>query len=213
MFDVRISLQRGARGVVAAFAVFAATSCSTPTSTTQLWQAKNMPRTPLKRIVVFGGGLSEAGRRTVEDGFVAALSEKGVTARPSYDLFPSLPDKESARSAVVAAGFDGALVTSLRSVRDRPTFVPGSPTGTGFWDSYYGPGWGGGYSPGYVVEDEEVSMETTLWDLRSSNGTLVWSATTKTTNPTSGGDTVKSVTREVIPKLEDVGLLPGKRTR
>lgn len=125
-----------------------------------------------------------------------------------------MPDKENARGAPyasIAAGFDGALVSSLRSVRDKPTYVPGSPTGTGFWDSYYGPGWGGAYTPGYIVEDEEVNMETTLWDLRVANGTLVWSAVTKTTNPRSGADAVKSVTREVLPKLEAVGLVPRRR--
>ncbi len=192
---------RGA-GVVLTLAMLAAApGCSTPTSTTELWQAKNIPRAPMQRIVVFGQGLSETGRRTLEDGLVSALAARGVGARPSYDLFATPPDKETARSVVTAAGFDGALVAKLQSIRDKTTYAPGGVS-TGLWDGNYMP------SSYYVVEDEEVNVQTTLWDLRDKRGTLVWSAVTKTTNPSSGNDAVNSVAKEIVPKLEDSGLIP-----
>jgi hypothetical protein len=205
MVGTRGSLHGRGRRVAFTLAVLAAVAagCGTPTSTTQLWQAKDIPRAPMQRIIVFGDGVSETGRRTVEDGFVTALAARGVSARPSYELFPTPPDKEAARSAVMAAGFDGALVAKLQSVRDKPAYVAGGAS-TGLWDGYYVP------SSYYIVEDKEVNVQTTLWDLRDRNGVLVWSAVTKTTNPSSGSDAVESLTKEVVPKLEGGGLIPQR---
>ncbi|MDB4934120.1 MAG: hypothetical protein JWP87_1092 [Labilithrix sp.] len=185
-----------------AMALALTASCGTPTSTTQIWRAP-VAAPAITRVLVFGTGMSETGRRVTEDQFVDSLTKRGIAAKQSYELFPQLPEKETARQMAASAGFDGALVAKLRSVQETNEYVP-SIGGPFFWDAYYG-------DMGTVVTEKRVKVETTLWDLRKGNGTLVWSATTETDNPSSGEDAAKSLTKELVPKLADSGLLAPAR--
>lgn len=199
-----VSVQRALAVLTVAFAA----SCGTQTSTTHVWQAE-APSTPIRSVIVFGGGTTEATRRSLEDRFAQELAARGVDARPSYQIFPELPDRERARAEVQRLGFQGALVTTLRDVRQETRYLPGYYQG-GFWGAYYGPGWGMPYTPGYVATDELVIVENTFWDLRTNGGQLVWSSNTETHNPTSTKDFVESLTREVVSKLAKKGLLPRR---
>lgn len=104
------------------------------------------------------------------------------------------------------AGVDGVIVASMKGVHERQTYVPGTYEG-GFWNDYYGPGWGGAWDPGYVVTDQFVKFETSLWD-PSGSGKMVWSAVTQTENPSSGKDFASSLTKSVIPAMTQGGFLP-----
>lgn len=181
-------------------------ACGGPeTSVTQTWKATWAP--PMKTVLVFGARMDEANRRALEDSFVAGLRSHGVVAKPSYEVFPGQPpEREKAREIVKAAGFEGLLVASLRNVREKTTYVPGSYHG-GFWSSYYGPGWGY-WDPGYVLTDKFVDWEMTLWDARAEDR-LAWTATLETNNPSAGGEFVKSVTGTTLGLLEKQGLIPG----
>jgi hypothetical protein len=189
------------------FAVVA--SCSGPkTSVTQVWQATVSPA-PMKRVLVFAAKMDEANRRALEDSLVAELAKHDVAARPSYELFPGEPpEPDKAREAVKNAGFDGILVAHLKSVREKQTYVSGAYGGP-FWTSYYGSGWGS-YSPGYVVTDEVVRFETTLWDTRADDK-LAWAMSSETTNPSAGRDFVRSLTKAVIGGLEKARVIPPSR--
>lgn len=204
------ALRFAATAIVTVACACSATACATRTSTTSTWSATSPVPYPIKHVLVFGGGTLETHRRSLEDGVTATLRRQGIDAKPSYTMFPTLPDRDQARAATRDAGIDGALVVAVRAVRERQTYVPPSYRG-GFWGGYYGPGWGGMYSPGYVVTDEVVSAETTLWDVRG-DGVLVWSSTTQTTNPRNMGDFVRSLAKEVVPNLLDAKLI-ATRTR
>lgn len=203
----RFARRAGAAALAAALSV----ACGAQTSTTQLWQARDYAAPPMRNVIVFGGGMSEPERRSLEDHVASELADHGVAASPSYQLFPELPDTQRARAEVQRRGYDGALVSTLRSVRERQSYAPGYYHGGGFWGGYYGPGWGLGWRSDYVVSDEIVDVETSLWDLRTQDGTLVWSATTQTTNPSSNDDLIRSLTDTVLPKITEAGLIPPKR--
>jgi len=182
--------------------------CSTtPTEMTTVWKDPSYAAGPMKNIVVFGGRMNATNRRTLEDGFAAALSAHGVQATPSYTLFPGdLPAKQDAQTALQKAGVDGVLVADMRGEKTQSTYVPGPYAGP-FWGGYYG-GWGGAFDPGYVTTDKFVKFETSLWS-PSGAGKMVWSAVTETENPSSGKDFVSSLTKSVIPSLTNAGFLPG----
>jgi hypothetical protein len=182
--------------------------CATKTSTTHLWAAEDYRGGTMGNVIVFGRGMAEAQRRSLEDQLGDALADHGVAATPSYRVFPVLPDVDEARAEVTKQNFDGAVVVTLHGTRERQSYVPGHYMGGGFWGGYYGMGWG--WSPGYVVTDELVDAETSVWDLRTDNGRLVWSALTNTENPTSGPDLTKSLAKEILPKMEKAGLVPKK---
>jgi hypothetical protein len=63
-------------------------ACSTPTAETSVWKSPTYAAGPMKKIAIFGGGLNDADRRTVEDGFVSTLAAYGVHATQSYTIFP-----------------------------------------------------------------------------------------------------------------------------
>lgn len=188
----------------------AASGCGTKTSTTHLWSAGDYAAPPLRKVIVFGRGMAEPQRRAVEEHLASALANHGVTATPSYRVYPALPNREIGQGELVQQGFEGAFVTTLRGVRERETYVPGHFRGGGaYWGGYYG-GMGWGHSPGYVVTDELVDAETSVFDLRSDAGRLVWSAVTKTTNPESSEDLTKSMSREILPGMAKRGIIPRR---
>ena len=178
---------------------------------TDVWRDPSYAAGPMHNIVVFAGRLNETNRRTLEDNLVSGLSARGVRAIASYQLFPgTLPSKDEARSAIQQAGADGVLVSSMHGVSERTTYVPGTYDG-GFWSGYYGPGWGGVYDPGYVMTDQFVKFETTLWDPRG-DGKMVWSAVTQTENPSSGAAFATSLSKTVMTALTKAGFLPTAPT-
>jgi hypothetical protein len=162
----------------------------------------------MRSLLVIGARMDTASRRSLEDGFAAALAQHGVRATPSYTFFPNgFPSAEQARHTVEQVGFDGLLVATSEGVTER-THVA---AGYGFWSGYYyGAGWEGWY-PGYVYTDEYVKFETSLWNQRAG-GELVFTAVTQTINPSSSKDFVASLTHEVIPALEKGGIIPKKGT-
>jgi hypothetical protein len=105
---------------------------------------------------------------------------------------------------VQQAGFEGALVSTLKGVNEKPMFVEGAAPG--FWDGYYGPAWGSAYGPGYVVTEPVVQFESSLWSLQGDSR-MIWSALTQTENPTSAKNFVSSLTNDVVPALTKAGLI------
>jgi len=195
------------RGVVVLAAALGAGCSGTRTSVTQVWQAPAPVTAPMKSIIVFGAQMDEANRRSLEDALVAELGKRNVRAMPSYAVFPGQPpDPEKARAKVSELGFEGILVMRLKNIAERATYVP-SYSGS-FWSAYYGPGWWGG--PGYVVADQIVTFESTLWDTRAEDK-LVWAALTRTTNPTAGRSYIGSLVNAVLPKLQDGRFIPPPR--
>ena len=192
-------------GTVLALALV--TGCATRTSLTQTWSAPATSTAPMHKVLVLGAKMAQADRRALEDGMVAILAKHGVTAEPSYTVFPGdAPAREAARDAVQKAGFDGILAFTVRSVREETHWQP-SPNASfwygsgGYSPGGYGPGWDGMYEPqGYLVTDEAVTCEAALWDARADHK-LVWTASTRTLNPSSGAAFVRSVSRAVVPAL------------
>ena len=103
------------------------------------------------------------------------------------------------------------------AVNKQQTYVPPSYTGAGGpyggWGPYYGYGWGAAYSPGYVVTDTVVRVETLVFDLKQNK--LVWAGQSETTNPDSlhqfMRDLVKAIGADMRRKGVDrrAGLLAG----
>jgi hypothetical protein len=193
----------------AAFLLALGAGCGGPqTSVTQVWKAE--VASPMRSVLVFGVGMDDTNRRAIEDAMAAELSKRHVAVKPSYELFPGTPsDRDAARKLVTQAGFEGVLVATQRKVTEKTTVLPGTYYG-GFWNNYYGQAPWIDYDPGYVLTDEVVTFETTLWDERAGDR-LVWSADLQTTNPSAGRKFATSLTESVMSKLEEGGLVPKPR--
>jgi len=170
---------------------------STPTTVADQWKDPSYVAGPMKKVVVIGLRVEPATRHVLEDRFVSDLAAQGVQSAPSYSIFgEQLPDKETARATLARGGYDGALVLRLQRVDEKPSYAtpPSGPFGATT-----------AYDPGYIVTDEIVSFETSLWDMR--DGSRVWTANTQTQNPSSGGDIAKSISKKVLPALTKQGFL------
>lgn len=179
--------------------------CGTPTRVTDQWRDPTYVNGPMDTVVVIALDVAPASRNVMEDRFASDLQKAGVRAAPSYRVLgEQLPANEEMRAALVRSGYEGALVLRLQRVSERPRYVPGS-----YYGGVYGPYWYGAgpmyYSPGYYVTDEIVNFEASLIDLR--DGKRVWTANTKTENPSSSRDIAKSLSKKVVPELSKHGLL------
>jgi hypothetical protein len=159
----------------------------------------------MTNLLVVGARVDPTQRRTLEDGFASALGTHGIHATPSYTLFPDgMPDGKQARDLVQKEGFDGVLVSVLRSLTEVTYVHVGVDWSGGFFDGYWGPGWA---EPPPPQTNEDVRFETTLWDPHGK-GKLVWSAVTQTVNPASGSHFMSSLVSRIVPALVRDGLVP-----
>ena len=85
--------------------------------------------------------------------------------------------------------------------------VPGSYwyatpyTFTGYWRA----AWAYPYDPGYVVQDQIVSVETQVYSLTDDK--LIFAARSETTNPASAGKLTDSVIRHITADMKKKGLI------
>lgn len=187
---------------LAAAALAVVPGCGTSTKVTNQWKDPSYAAGPMRKVVVMGLEMPPATRHLVEDRVTVDLAKEGVDAAPSYAIFgDELPDRETARARLASQGFQGVLVLRLQRVSERSRYVPGDH----FYGAPYTTYWGSPYYGGHVVTDEIVNFETSLWDLR--DGDRVWTANTKTENPTSSKDFAKSLSKKVVPELQNMGLL------
>src|SRR5437868_5358442 len=97
----------------------ASAGCTTHTKVTDTWRAPDYNAKVLHNVLVIAGRVEPGMRRTIEDGLVASLTERGVQARASYTLFPdALPPQAEALAVAQREQFDGVLVSQLRHVRE-----------------------------------------------------------------------------------------------
>jgi len=82
----------------------------------------------------------------------------------------------------------------------------GGPAYATFWGAgYYGYGWGGVYSPGYIQTDTIVIVETLVYSLPQNK--LVWAGQSETTNPSKVGPFIQELVRKAAAEMEKQGLI------
>jgi hypothetical protein len=167
----------------------------------------------MHKIIVVGIAETDLGRRTYEERFATALRESGADAVASYTLLPTEErlTREELVGAVERGGFDGVIVTRLIEVAEETTYVP--PSTQVYPSSSYRYGYYGHYgrsydvvnTPGYTRTSEIVRLETQLWSAEDSQ--MAWGITSETFDPTSTDDAITSVTKKLVSKLAEDGLI------
>ena len=132
---------------------------------------------------------------------VSAPGMMSASASGSPSTTDQVDDKEKAAAAIQDSGAVALISMRPIAVNKQQTFVPPSYTGPGGpyggWGPYYGYGWGAPYSPGYVVTDTIVRIETLVFDLKQNK--LVWAGQSETTNP----DRLDQFMRELVKTVGD----------
>jgi hypothetical protein len=174
-------------------ALFLLSACAT-TTTTNIWRDQTY-QGPVKKILIMGISKKQGVQRFFEDEFFRQLRGRGTDAVAGYSILPydEKMDKDFIAAKAREIGADAVLVTRPLGRKTERAYMPGSP--------YYRPGgyYGYAYSPGYIVEDEYVFLETNLFDVATEK--LIWSAESETVILASDQELIKEFIRTMIAKL------------
>ena len=192
--------------------VWALASCAS-TQMTSAWRDSQYTGGPLKKIAVIVVNKDDAARRMVEDETARSLAGGRTQVVPSYTVIEKLvKDDTTIKNALLAQGFDGALVGRLAALVEDKTYRPpatyvtfggpymGAGPAYGTFGGYYGHAYTVEYDPGYTRVDTRAVVETILYKLPEAKP--IWTGTTESMNPKSRGEVV-----------EKIGQLIGKSLR
>jgi hypothetical protein len=169
-------------------------ACAPNTEVINSWKDPNaQPRKFNKVLAVFM--TKDVGmRRAGEDELVRKLGN----AVASYTVLPEevTGDRAKAKAWIQKQGFDGLVIMRPLAVNQETTYVPGQayvvPSHYSSAWGYWGTGWGYAYDPGYVQQDQVVTVEANVYSV--ADGKLIWASHTKTYNPES----VKNLVNDIV---------------
>jgi hypothetical protein len=200
------------RVITAVYAVGVAlvTACAQPNIIMGSWKDTNYTK-QITSVFVIGVTQRSEIRQAFETAMVQHLHEKGLNAVASADSVPLKNGiaketvKAEVKAAIAGKGFDAVLVSRLIGVDKTSTYVPPSshmePTfSNGIMTAY-----SVAFTPGYLVNDTVVSIETNLYDTATEK--LVWSMTSKSFNPADAMDVIKPLTAAVTKDLAKNGMI------
>jgi hypothetical protein len=185
-------------------------ACAPSTSITQSWKDPASTHIKFNKIVAVCMCKDGAFRRSVED----EMAKRIQNSVASYTILPEgeVRDPERARQLFQQRGFDGAVVARLVGVDRETSYVPGAAYSVPasyrpMWGGggYWGYGWGTVYSPGYLVEDKVVTMDTNVYSL--AEGKLVWASRSATYNPESVSRLVGTIAAETTSEMRKQKLI------
>jgi hypothetical protein len=171
-------------------------ACGTTTSVTGSYVAPNVNKTAFKKVFIAALTPNTSARNIVESQITDYLNSRGIAATKSLSVFPanfhsSGDDKDQALVIrnIRRSNCDGILTIALVNKETETRYVPGTSYPVygypyyGSFSSYYAYGYNTFYSPGYYDTSKIYYIETNLYDTATEK--LVWSAQSKTYDPTS----------------------------
>ena len=196
---------RALRTAAALLGLWLCGACAS-TKLAQVWKAPQ-PGPPAKKVLVVAVVPQPQQRRTLEGEFVELLKARGLEAAPGSELAPE--GKPLARAGVEElvrrGGYDAVLVSRYAGTNTTATYVPGGtvgdPMGMGFY-GYYDALYPTVYSPGALVQNETVNVETMLYRTEGK-GELVWSTTSETFNPSSPYKAIEDISAAVVKRMAE----------
>lgn len=199
--------------VSTAVAVLALAGCVAGTQFKSTWKAPDAAPLSVKPgdlVVAMVISKAETTRRSGEDLLSDELRQRGLRPIPSFTLIPTdqVGDREKAAAVIKESGAVALFALRPIAVSKEQTYVPPTYMGGGpygGWGPYYGYGWGAAYSPGYVVTDTVVRIETAVFDLRQDK--LLWVGQSETTNPERLDLLMRDLVKAAGAEMRRVGVI------
>jgi hypothetical protein len=187
--------------------LFILTACAS-TQLTHTWVDRERQGKPVSSVMVIAVTKEEGIRRSFEDKFVEKLNDIGIDALSSADDIEIPADKKLEKTHIANAleqhKNDAVIVTQLKSVEKKQTYVPPRRSVGGYY-GYYGHAYHTVIEPGYYRDDTYILLETNLYDVATEK--LIWSGTSKTWNPSSTNSLIDGVVSSIIKEMEKMQLL------
>jgi len=194
------------------------------TKMTGSWKNENKIKdASYKSVFIAVLGPSAQVKNMLENELAQQAANVGIKAIKSHDVFVStfskdnLPEKEKILKIISDTGAESIFTVALKDKETNTRYVPGNntyyaPMRYGYYGRFYGyysNFYPMAYDPGYYTEDKVYYVESNLYETASDE--LIWSAQSKTYNPTSSEDFVKDFTQALIEKLIKDGVLKSTK--
>lgn len=207
---------RGAKSQVVLLAgILGLAGCASNTSFTNTWRDPGTKSIEFTKVLAVAISRDEGLRRSYEDEMVRAIDAGGrATGVAAYTMFSvdEIRDTAAAKVKATAAGIDGLVTMRLVGVDKEQRYEPGAAVvvggpayGYGGAWGYYGGAWSTVYTPGYVVTDKYVQIETHIYSLPDNK--LIWAGRSETVNPESVAGLVDETGQAIRDELHREGLL------
>jgi hypothetical protein len=186
-------------------ALFLASACAT-TAKMNVWKDQTYEG-PFKKVLIMGLSQKKGLQLFFENEFVRQLKERGSDAVAGHTVLPyeKAMDKDFIVTKAKESGADTVLVARSLGREMQRTYVPGEVYGVPGYYSRLGSYYGHAYSPGYVVEDEYVYVETNLYDIATEK--LIWSAQSETLIIADDYELIRSFIKTMIDKASSDKLI------
>jgi hypothetical protein len=173
------------------------------------WKNPQVAGGNFKKVLVIGMSANPGRRSDFEDALAASLTRPGVDVIAGNEILLR-PDAsplniDYVRDQVKAYKIDAVVLSRLVSIKDSVTYIPPD---YGFPYPYYGTFYGyyGAisplvYSPGYLIEEKTVRIETNVYAITPPDGQLLWTGTSDTFNPKDAQKVIKDVVKLVSEQL------------
>ncbi|WP_143961555.1 hypothetical protein [Litoribacter populi] len=208
--------------VTAATLLLCLASCRPTTEVTASWRDSDRSMESYNSIFLAAIVDDLSLRQNLEGEFANRLEGRNVTTTKSIDTFkPTFfdegqPERDQLVKIIQETECESILTITLIDIDEEERFVPGGaggrmyhPGGTfrhygsfpGYFDHWYGTAW----NQGYYQTDRNYFIETNLYDASSLE--LVWSAQSKTLNPTSDAGFAREYVDAIKVQLREEGLV------
>jgi hypothetical protein len=190
--------------------------CLSSSSLVDKWHDPSFQAATLSKMLVIAVRKDATKRRIWEDAFTGELAKHGVTAKPSYSIFPDAPpDTNQVIATVQANGFNGILVilrlpteTNTQYIKGYTSYEPDisyKPYDNPYWQRYWI------YSreiehPGYI-DTQKVDIRAIDVTTTGSGARMIWSATSKTPDPGTVIDAQRGIAGLVVADLAKLSII------
>lgn len=197
-------------------------SCGSSTSISESWtNEEKLTAKSYQSVFIVAITGNMAAKTLIEDELAFYAEKNGTRAIKSHELFPATftkgntPSREAILEIIQNSGADAIFAVSLLDEQSETRYVPGNTNYAYGYNplsySYYGSFYGYyntmrpiAYDPGHYTTDKIYYLESNLYDAQS--GELLWSAQSKTYNPSSLESFTQDYTEALIKRLEKDGL-------
>lgn len=180
-------------------------SCAT-TKLGEVWELEGYDVRPFERLMIVGLAKTPELRSDYENGFVDRLANERIFTLASINMVPDVADidRETVDAWVAEYELDAVFVTRVVNASRDTIYRPPTQNLYGRYGA-----WGASSYPGSVTQTVKVSLETSIYDVKT--GQLVFSVLSKTYNPNGGREMFKAVRNLVVADLMTRGYLKTKR--
>ncbi len=181
------------------------TSCAS-TQLTNTWSDSSYNK-KVSKIMILGISSNASVKRNYEDTLARHLKAQGVQAVSANTILSSddEDEKEKISAILEEKGFDSILVTRVISKEKEQRYVPGAPYAGqyGYYNgfgSYYDRAYPVANSPGYLVNDTIVVLETNVYETKDAK--LIWAVTSETFNPDNIAKEIENLSKLLVSQLK-----------